>query len=105
MACPLVYADGAYVVYRVLQLSWADRPSVLVSFLLVVAVSLTIGDATNRYGARHLVVSIETVDRPAELAAIFCHRLETLRAAMDLEEPTRRLHGHGSHPPAGPRGA
>jgi heat shock protein HtpX len=88
VGCFLAYASGAYLTYRLLRVVWADRPSALGFVLLLMAMSLSLGYASYRFGTRRLVGSLGTVDPPAERAAAFRRRLQELCARMDLEEPT-----------------
>lgn len=86
-----VYAAGAYLVYRLLALAWADRPSAMTVIAVFVVVTLFLGYVGYRYGTRGLLASMPSVEPPAGRRRRFEERLEDLCERMAIETPTVRF--------------
>jgi heat shock protein HtpX len=84
----VLYATGAFVVYRGLLLLWARRPDPLTTVAVVLGLSLALGYASYRGGLVALRRELDPTPIPRKRAPELYRRVEAMATEMGMAPPT-----------------
>lgn len=82
-----VFAAAAYVAYFILRTAWINRPSAVISVVILASVTLAVGYVSYRFGTDHLLANLPIFELSPGRAPAVYRRLDRLVTAMDIERP------------------